>query len=372
MNNEDLIRSECKEKVSALVERLRNRKIDLAVFFDPANIIYFSGMRLIRWSDYVLCIDRDGEANLVVSRLDFERAKRDSWFENIVCFRDDTPEYLSVLGETLRVRPGRIGVEPRALTHFQANYLRRLSASDTELSSIEDELFALRSIKSKSELRLIRRAAAIADKAMEEAIKKALTEKDITEREVSNYAVHTMRLEGAEAESFEPFLMSGENGWLPQRFSSDRKLRPGELNLFDMGAVYHGYCSDITRTFSLGGLSGVKRRLFETACKAQQKAIEAIRPGRTGGEIDAVARDLIEKEGLGQYFPHLTGHGIGVSLHEGPLLDRGVATVLKPNMVVTVEPGIYVPEIGAARLEDMVLVTETGCEVLTNMKKDLI
>ena len=372
MNIEDLIRKECREKVSALAERLREREIDLAVFFDPANIIYFSGLRLIRWSDYVLCIDRDGEANLVVSRLDFERVKRDSWIENVACFRDDTPEYLSVLGEVLRVRPGMIGIAPRALTHHQADYLRQLSKNHTELSFIDNELFELRSIKSESELRLIRRAAAIADRAMEEAVEKARTEKDVTEREVSNYAVYRMRLGGADGESFEPFLMSGENGWLPQRISSDRKLKPGELNLFDMGAVYHGYCSDITRTFSLGGLNSPKRRLFEIACKAQQAAIEAIRPGRTGGEIDAVARDLIEKEGLGQYFPHLTGHGIGVSLHEDPLLDRGVVTVLKPNMVVTVEPGLYLTGVGAARLEDMVLVTETGCEVLTNMKKDLI
>lgn len=372
MKNEDLIRKECQDKISALIECLREREIEAAVFFDHANITYFSGLRLIRWSDYVLCIHIEGKLILVASRLDYERVKRDSWIENIVCFRDDTPDYLSVLGEKLGVSSGRIGVDPGALTHHQANYLKRLCGNGQELFSLEDELFELKSVKSESELTAIRRAAAIADKAMDEAIKKAVSEKGVTEREISNYAVYMMRLAGAERESFEPFLMSGENGWVPQRFSTDKKLREGELNLFDMGAVYRGYCSDLTRTFSLGGLTRERRKAFEVAYKAQQSAIEAIRPGKTGGEIDNVARMLIEKEGFGRYFPHLTGHGIGVSLHERPLLDRGVDTVLKPNMVVTVEPGIYVPGVGAARLEDMVLVTETGCEVLTNMKRDLI
>jgi Xaa-Pro aminopeptidase len=372
MNKEDLIRRDCKEKISALVECLRRRKIDLAIFFDPADIIYFSRLRLIRWSDYVLCIDRDGEPSLVVSRLDFERAKRDSWIEKIACFRDDTPEYLSVLGEMLRVRPRRIGVDPQGLTLHQADYLKQLFKSEAELHSIETELFELKSVKSESELKAIRKAAVIADKAMDEAIKKAVTDKGVTERDISNFAVNVMRTEGAERVSFEPFLMSGKNGWVPQRFSSDKKLREGELNLFDMGAVYQGYCSDLTRTFSLGGLSMKKRHIFKVAYEAQQRAIEAIRPGKTGEEIDHVAREIIEKEGLREYFPHATGHGIGVSLHESPLLDRGVTTILRPNMVVTVEPGLYVPGVGAARLEDMIRVTETGHEVLTKTKRDLI
>jgi Xaa-Pro aminopeptidase len=372
MNSQEILQRECREKVSALTERMREREIDLAVFFDSANIRYFSGLRLIRWSDYVLCIRADGRVSLVVSRLDFERAKQDSWIERIVCFRDDTPEYLSVLGETLGPDHHSIGIDPRAVSAEQADYLRRLCGGRKGLESIEDELFELRSVKSESELKLIRRAAAIADEVMEKSIKKAVSERGVSERDISDYAIYAMRQAGAEWESFDPFLMSGENGGVPRRFSTDRKLREGELNLFDMGAVYGGYCSDMTRTFSLGGVSSDKREVFEVAKRAQERAIEAIQPGRTCEEIDGIARGVIEKAGLGQYFPHLTGHGIGVSLHESPLLDRGVKTVLKPNMVVTVEPGIYLPGVGAARLEDMVLVTESGHEVLTHTKRDLV
>ncbi|UCD71082.1 MAG: M24 family metallopeptidase, partial [Syntrophobacterales bacterium] len=115
-----------------------------------------------------------------------------------------------------------------------------------------------------------------------------------------------------------------------------------------------------------------QRRVFEVAFRAQQAAIEAIRPGKKAGEIDWVARNIINKEGFGGYFPHLTGHGLGHSIHESPIIDRGVDTVLKPNMVVTIEPGIYLPGVGAARVEDMVLITETGHEVLTESERELI
>jgi len=172
--------------------------------------------------------------------------------------------------------------------------------------------------------------------------------------------------------SFEPFLVSGENGWLPQRISSRKPLQAGELALLDMGAVYDGYCSDLTRTFAVGEVDAEKRRIFRIAYTAQQAAIAAIKPGMRACDVDAVAREIIAAEGLGEYFPHLTGHGVGLSTHEPPILDRDVEMVLEPGMVVTVEPGIYLPGVGAARVEDMVLVTPTGHEVLTTTPRELV
>ena len=173
------------------------------------------------------------------------------------------------------------------------------------------------------------------------------------------------------APSFEPFMMSGQDAWLPRRVASAKPLKQGELVLFDMGVLCDGYCSDLTRTFAVGEASEAQRRLFEVAWKAQRAAVAAIRPGATAGEVDAAAREIIEDEGWGEYFPHLTGHGVGLSIHEPPIVDRNVDTVLLPGMVTTVEPGIYLPGVGAARVEDMVLITSTGGEVLTAADREL-
>ena len=352
--------------------RLKKKRINLAVLFDQANIRYLTGFRLNRATSSVLTVDRVGEVTFIVALMDFERAKRDCWIENILRFPEDTPDYLSILREPLKGHPRRIGIEPNAITCYQKEHLKRLCNSAVEFQSVEEDLAKLRAIKFRVELEAIRTAAAIADKAMHGAIKKAMTTRDMSEVEISSYAEYVMRIEGAEGTSFEPFVMSGQNAWLPQRISSEKKVREGEMILFDMGAVYAGYCSDLTRTFSLGGLNKEQRKVFEVAFRAQQAAIEAIRPGKKAGEIDRVARNIIDKEGFGGYFPHLTGHGLGHSIHEIPIIDRGVDTVLEPNMVVTIEPGIYLPGVGAARVEDMVLITETGHEVLTETERELI
>lgn len=361
---------EYKRRVSALAEHLKDEGIEVAVLFNPANIRYLTGFRLNKAVSSSLVINHDGEVAYIVSLLDLERAKRDCWVEQIIPFPEDTPDYLRVLREPLGDSLKVLGIEERSITHSQVTYLRDLCGNQVKFKSIERYLADLRVTKSEEEIELIKKAATIADKVMKEALKRVAD--GVTEVEVSSYAEYVMKLEGAEGASFEPFLMSGENAWLPQRLSSDKGLREGELILFDMGAVYQGYCSDLTRTFSLGGLNKEQRRIFNIAYKAQQSAIEAIRPGKKAWEIDQVARRMIEQKGLGRYFPHLTGHGLGLSIHEDPIIDQGIDMVLEPNMVVTIEPGIYLPGVGAARVEDMVLITKTGCEVLTKMERELI
>jgi Xaa-Pro aminopeptidase len=141
--------------------------------------------------------------------------------------------------------------------------------------------------------------------------------------------------------------------------------------LLDMGGIYDGYCSDITRTFTTNGLTPRQRKLFDAVRRAHQDAIDAVRPGVTAESVDAAARNTLRASGYAENFPHLTGHGIGLSTHEGPIIDENVETVLQPGMVFTIEPGAYVPGVGAARIEDMVLVTESGCEILTDAPRDV-
>jgi len=338
--------------------------------FNPANIRYLTGFRLNNSASSILVVNHDGEVIYIIPLLDLERAKRDCWMEQIIPFPEDAPDYLWILKKILGNSPKALGIEENSITHSQVEYLKDIYDDQVEFKSIQGYLADLRAIKSEEEIEAIRKAAAIADKVMWETLKMA--EDGVTEVEISAYAEYLMKLEGAEGASFEPFLMSGGNAWLPQRISSNRKLREGELILFDMGAVYQGYCSDLTRTFSLGNLDKKQRQIFEVAYKAQQAAIAAIRPGKKAEEIDRIAREVIEKEGFGKYFPHLTGHGLGLSIHEIPIIDHDIDRVLEPNMVVTVEPGIYLAGVGAARVEDMVLITETGYEVLTETKRELI
>lgn len=361
------------DKIKKLTLRLSEEHIDVAILFNKAVIRYFTGFRMNTAAFSILMVDKDGRAEYIVPLLDFKRARRDCWIEdeNIHHFSEDTPDYLKALDEPFKKRnPKIVGVEENTINQHQMSYLKRLCSESTDFKSIDQLLLKLRSVKTGEELEIIRKAANIADKAMGKALKKL--EKGITEVEMAAFATYTMETRGAEGTSFEPFVMSGENAWLPQRISTEKKLKEGELVVFDMGAIYKGYCSDLTRTFCLGEATSKQKQIFGVAYEAQRKAIEAIKPGKKAGDIDARARKLISDRGFGEYFPHLTGHGVGIDIHEYPILDKGIETILEPNMVTTVEPGIYLPGVGAARVEDMVLITEDGSEVLTKTERNLI
>lgn len=357
-------------RLNALTRRMVEERLDLVLLFDRDNVRYFTGFRLNRATNSILAISPDGTATYVVAQLDFNRAKRDCFIEQIVSFPEDRANYLLALSPLFRDSIGRIGVETDILTVGQAEYLKKLGGTGLKFVDVRGITSALRVIKSEEEIACLRRAAKIADRVMEQILGEATP--GVSEAELAGKVEYLMRLEGAEGTSFEPFVTSGGNAWLPQRVTSDKPLREGELALIDLGAVYEGYSSDLTRTFAVGSVTTKQRKLFQVARRAQQAAVGAIRPGVLASEVDAIARALIEAEGLGEYFPHLTGHGVGVSTHEAPILDRGVDTVLQPGMVTTVEPGIYLPDVGAARVEDMVVVTTNGCELLTDASRDRV
>jgi len=359
-----------RNRLNALAEQMAEHDLDLALLFDRDNVRYFTGFRLNRVMNSILAVSADAVPTYIVAQLDLARAKRDCWIERVIPFVEDTSNYLSALRPLFKDSLKRVGVETDALTIHQAEHLRKMGGLGLEFVDARSITTKLRLIKSEEEIACIRHAARIADRVMEQVLQEI--KPGVTEAELVGKVEYLMRLQGAEGASFEPFAMSGENAWLPQRVASDKPLKEGELVLLDMGAVYEGYSSDLTRTFSVGRVSDEQQRLFHVAYKAQQAAVAAVRPGIPASEVDAVARRVIEQEGLGDYFPHLTGHGVGVSTHEPPILDRGVDMVLQPGMVTTIEPGIYLPGVGAARVEDMVLVTESGCEVLTTAPRDLV
>lgn len=357
------------QRIDALIELMRGEGLDLALLFDRDNIRYFTGFRLNRAVSSMLAISPTEGATYIVAKLDLNRAKRDCWIERIIPFPEDTPNYLDALQTLFRPAIGSIGVEKDTVNLAQAEYLRKLAGDDCELVDVRPFTSKLRVVKSPQEIEKLRLAADIASHAMQRVQGEIRAGKH--EVDLSSWAEYLMMQDGAEGSSFEPFFMCGENAWLPQRISSQKILKEGEMALLDMGAIYDGYCSDTTRTFAVGELSGTQREIFHIAQRAQQAAIDLIRPGVAACDVDAAARTVIEGAGYGEFFPHLTGHGVGLSSHEAPIVDRGVDMVLEPGMVLTVEPGVYVPGVGAARVEDMVVVTDSGCELLTTAPRGL-
>jgi len=362
---------EFNKRIPYFCEWLNQTKVDVAILFGRANVRYFSAFRMNRATNSILIIKPTGSVVFVVPLLDYQRAIKRCFLKQIIHFPEDTSDYLAVIKEPLAgVKISRVGVELSTISYNQIKYLRQLFSNEVEFVDVTEVLEKMRMVKCVNEIVAIRKAAQITDKAMKEVIKKV--QEGDTELEMTAYAKYIMGEEGAEGESFEPFMMSGENAWLPQRISSHKKLAKGELILLDIGAIFEGYCSDLTRTFSLGGLSTQARKIFQVAYESQQRAIEVLKPGIRGEEVDYVARNFITQAGFGKYFPHLTGHGLGLEDHEAPLLDKGSKIELVPGMVLTVEPGIYIPGIGAARVEDMILITENGYEILTKVKRELI
>ncbi|SDH34871.1 M24 family metallopeptidase [Alteribacillus bidgolensis] len=241
---------------------------------------------------------------------------------------------------------------------------------DAELKPMKGIVEAIRLIKDDKELAVLKEAAEIADSTFKHIA--AFIKPGMKEIDVSNELEFFMRKQGAESSSFDIIVASGWRSALPHGVASDKVIESRELVTLDFGAYYKGYCSDITRTIAVGEPSEELKKIYETVYEAQTKAVEEIKPEMTGVEADAIARDYINNNGYGKYFGHGLGHGLGMEVHEGPQLSPKGKNILKPGMVVTVEPGIYVPEVGGTRIEDDIVITKQGNERLTRSPKELI
>jgi Xaa-Pro aminopeptidase len=225
----------------------------------------------------------------------------------------------------------------------------------------------LRLHKDEDEIAIIRQAVQIIDECFDYIC--GVMKPGMTEREVSNELLQQMKARGASGSSFETIVASGERGALPHGIASDKKLAAGEMITIDMGAVFNGYCSDCTRTVALGKVSREQQKIYETVWRAQTEAAAALKPGLSCKAADAVARNVIDEAGYGEYFGHGLGHGVGLEIHEQPRLSKLGKGTLKPGMIVTCEPGIYIEGIGGVRVEDMLVITKDGAETLTRARK---
>jgi Xaa-Pro aminopeptidase len=234
----------------------------------------------------------------------------------------------------------------------------------------KDIIETLRLVKDADEIALIQNAITVAETAMEQV--KPLLKPGTREQDFALELEFAMRKLGASGAAFDTIVASGTNGAHPHHHAGSRPFVSGDFVTIDWGAAVNGYNSDITRTYALGAVTDKQRDIYAIVLEAQRRAIAAIRPGKTGKEIDAVARDCITAHGYGDAFGHSLGHSLGRSVHDGPGFSvRSDTLLLSPGMVMTVEPGIYLEGWGGLRLEEDVLVTETGCEILTHLPNAL-
>ena len=274
---------------------------------------------------------------------------------------------LSRIAGELRAR--QVGFESDHVSVASAERLKG-SFPGCELVGTTELVEALRRVKEPEELDRIREAARLADEGFSYIL--GQVRPGVSERELAILLESHMRFEGAEAVSFPSIVAAAERSALPHAHPSNREVEAGRFLLFDLGCVVDGYCSDITRTVVIGRADDRHREVYDLVAAAQQAGLDALAPGRTGAEVDKAARDVIAAAGHGEEFGHSLGHGVGLDIHETPVLRSTSADILEAGHVVTVEPGVYIAGWGGVRIEDLTVVTEAGHETLSRSPKELI
>ena len=266
--------------------------------------------------------------------------------------------------------PVRLGFDDASVSVQAHAKLRGTLPANVELVPAAGVVEAERAIKEPGEVETLAAAAALVDEIYAWVVEHGLVGR--TERDVAVALEHEMRLRGASGPSFPSIVASGEHGALPHAQPRDVEIPRDVLVTVDIGAVLDGYCSDCTRTFATGPIASKLEAIYALTLRAQETALDAVRPGLRGREVDAVARDMIAAAGYGENFGHGLGHGVGLVTHEAPRLARTAEAELVAGHVVTVEPGIYLPGVGGVRIEDLVVVTEDGRRVLSHIDKGLV
>ncbi|HEY6252482.1 MAG TPA: Xaa-Pro peptidase family protein [Candidatus Angelobacter sp.] len=281
-----------------------------------------------------------------------------------------SPALVAACEHMQKLKLERVAVESEHLSYAAYKQVSGLTGGKTRLKSTAGVVEELRAIKDADEIEQIRASVLLASSLFQTAL--STIRPGVTENLVAGELELRARRAGAEKMSFDTIVGAGSRSALPHGRASDQPIPAAGFIILDYGVILAGYCSDMTRTVYVGRASRLHRKMYDAVREAQLASIEAVRPGVAAGDVDKAGRGLLKKAGYGAYFTHSTGHGVGIEVHEAPRLAKGQTQKLVPGMVVTIEPGIYIEGEGGVRIEDMVLVTDSGHEVLTPTTKDLI
>jgi len=367
LTSESIMKPDYRNRIEKLRERMTAAEVDALIISEAHNIFYLSGCNGGYTGAKVSLIVDTQASTLIIDYRYFDEALEKAVADKIIGWKKasfaEIVEILEDSGST------KVGFESAHVTVKQ--YERMVKEFEgIQLIGVSGLVEPLREIKDDYEIQKISEAAVIGDAAFKHILN--YIKPGVSELELVIEIEYFMRKIGAEKPSFDTIVASGAHSAVPHATPSDRKVEAGEFVKLDFGAVVDGYHSDMTRTVVVGGASNKHREIYAKVKEAQEVALNAVMPGRTGKELDTIARDIISNAGYGENFTHNLGHGVGLNVHESPVLGIGGETELKKGMVVTVEPGIYISGFGGVRIEDLVVLTGTGREVLTLSTKDLL
>lgn len=349
------------KKIERLLDTLQ---MDAMLVTDPYNMRYLSGFR---GGEGVLYLS--GTQKVLITDSRYTQAAEE---ETDFCVKEENRVHkrTKLLKKCMEQDGAEIlGYEDRSMLCAEFAHLKDAFSTVT-WKPLEDSLENLRQIKTPEELQALRKAESIGDAAFAVILNEL--KPGMTELEVAARLEYEMKSRGAQGTSFDTIVASGLHSSMPHAIPDEKKLATGDFITMDFGCIYKGYCSDMTRTVVLGKANEKQKEIYQLVLRAQEAALHGICAGACCCDVDQIARDIIKQAGYGEYFGHGLGHSVGLFIHERPALSPADQTVLQPNMIETVEPGIYIPGFGGVRIEDLVVVTENGYENLTKSPKELI
>lgn len=354
-------------RLQKLREQLRAREVTAALVLDPVNVGYLSGFR---GSTAALVVTPERALFITDSRYTLQAQRECPGFDFSIT--PASSSYLETIAEEAKkLGLAQLGIEGDYLTVSQYDNLKE-KLEGVELKPLTELVLALRRVKDAEEIAAIRSACAIVDRAFDFLLTGGVLRPGVSERDVAIELEYFMKKQGSEKEAFDTIVASGARSALPHGRASEKLLEAGDFITFDYGARVGGYHSDLTRTVVLGEADDRQREVYDVVLRAQLAGLGAIRAGAEGKAVDGAAREVIAAAGHGEHFGHGLGHGLGRLCHDHPGLSQRVDLKLEAGMVLTVEPGVYVEGWGGVRIEDDVVVTEDGCELLTHAPKHLI
>lgn len=350
------------ERIKKMLLYMEENQLDAFLVSKGENIRYLSGFT--GGEDARLLLTPQHRYIFTDSRY-FEQVKRECPDWELVESRPPGIEELQKISSTFN----RIGVEGHVISY---SFYQELEQSLPEkLVPLTDIVEKLRQIKDEYELQMIREAARIGDEVFSELCRYKIAP-GVSERELASQIIYLLRNKGCDNEAFTTIAVAGENAALPHGQPGESRLKPGDMLTLDFGGFYCGYAADMTRTVAIGEASPEFQHRYQVLLEAQKLGVSLVKAGAACRDIDTAVRNYLEKHSLAEYFQHSTGHSLGLEIHEAPAISPRSDAIMEENMVVTVEPGIYIAGWGGIRIEDTVIVKNGGCEVITHSDKNLL
>lgn len=359
------------EKIQNLKDTLKENSIDLTLITDPENIFYFSEFLSHPYERFFsLIVFSDSDPVIICPAMEVLDAKSSNFSYDVVGI-SDTDNTWEIVKNTVLSRTKNVSTIALEKNHLNLTRYESLVElfPTSEFTEVDTIINSLRLIKTEEELNYLRQASKIADLAIQVGCENL--KEGISELELLNIIESFVKSKGYSM-SFKTIVLFGEKTASPHGIAGEKKLQKGDMVLFDLGVIVNGYCSDITRTFAFDSISDEKRQIYNTVLHSINHATSHVKPGVKAKELDYAARSIIEDAGYGKYFTHRVGHGLGISVHEFPSLHAENEMELLEGMVITIEPGIYIPNLTGVRIEDDVYITSNGAEILTKSPKELI